>query len=65
MLQVPVHPVPMTSMEYLEIVEQMVKVAHGPIRFMSSKVNIQVHETYVYPSIAGSVIYFVVSSSFF
>ena len=41
MLQVPVHPVPMTSMEYLEVVEQMVKVAIGPIRFMSSQVNIQ------------------------
>ena len=40
MLQVPVHGIPITSMEDLDVVEQMVKVAHGPIRFMSSKVNI-------------------------
>ena len=49
MLQVPVHAVPITSMEALKVVDQMVKVENGPIRFMPSKVNIQVHETYVYP----------------
>ena len=43
MLQVPVHPVPITSMDDLEVVEQMVKVEHGPIRFISSKVNVQLH----------------------